>query len=51
MKPSKEKMPRLVAKLEAQFADLSACGAQAESAKLEGAITENLRGMGLTATP
>jgi len=34
-KTTEEKMPRLVAELHAQFADLSACNAQAESAKLE----------------
>jgi hypothetical protein len=38
--------PRRVAELHAQFADLSACDAQAESAKLEQAIKANLRGLG-----
>ena len=37
--PFEEKMPRLIAELQAQFA---------ESAKLEQAITANLRGLGFT---
>ena len=39
MNPVEDKMPRLVAELHAQFA---------ESAKLEQAITANLRGLGFT---